>query len=58
VPILPVLALIRRLLDGKEDMRGAINSAGLLKLDDIEREFSGFQITTELNFTRADRRRE
>jgi hypothetical protein len=46
VPILPALALIRRLLDGKENMRGAIHCAGLLKLDEIEREFSGLRITT------------
>jgi len=39
VPILPVLALIRRMLGGQENMRGAIDCAGLLKLDDIEHEF-------------------
>jgi hypothetical protein len=48
VPILPALAVIRRLLGGKENMHGAINCAGLLKLDEIEREFSGFKITTQL----------
>jgi hypothetical protein len=58
VPILPALALIRQLLDGKEDMRGAINCAGLLTLDSIDHEFSGFQITTKLNFTLPDGRRE
>jgi len=58
VPILPALALIRRLLEGKEDMRGAISCAGLLKLDEIEREFSGFKITTELTHSRPDRRHQ
>jgi hypothetical protein len=58
VPILPALALIRRLLDGKENMRGAIDCAGLPKLDDIEHEFSGFRITTAFNFTRPDRKFE
>jgi len=48
IPILPALALIRRLLDGKETARGATHCAGLLKLDEIEREFSGFRITTGL----------
>jgi len=52
VPILPALALIRRLVDGKETMRGAINCAGLLSLDEIEREFSGFRITTQFNWSR------
>jgi hypothetical protein len=54
VPILPALALIRRLLEDKEDRRGAIPCAGLLTLDSIEHEFSGFQITTALKFTRPD----
>jgi hypothetical protein len=48
VPILPTVALIRRLLEGKEERRGAINCAGLLRLVDIEREFSEFRIITEL----------
>jgi hypothetical protein len=50
VPILPALAVIRRLLDDKENMRGAINCAGFLKLDEIAREFSGFRITTKLTY--------
>lgn len=53
VPILPALAVIRRLLDGKENMRGAVNCAGLLKLDEIERAFSGFRITTKLSYFQA-----
>lgn len=47
VPVLPALALIRQLLNGRQTTRGAIHCAGLLKLDDIAGEFAGFTIKTE-----------
>lgn len=46
IPVLPAMALIRRLLDGTERHRGAYVCAGLLRLDEIAAEFSAFQITT------------
>lgn len=46
IPVLPALALIRRLLDGTETCRGAHVCAGLLHLEEIAAEFSAFQITT------------
>ncbi len=53
VPILPALALIRRLLGGKENMRGTMHCFGLLTLDHIVREFSGFRIMTKLTYCRG-----
>lgn len=58
VPILPALAMIRRLFEGKEDRRGAIHCTELLTLDEIEQEFYGFQITTAFNGTRPRRRHD
>ena len=46
IPVLPALALIRRLLDGAETRRGACVCAGLLRLDEMEAEFAAFRITT------------
>lgn len=46
IPVLPALALIRRLLYGTETCRGACVCAGLLRLDEIEAEFAAFRITT------------
>jgi saccharopine dehydrogenase-like NADP-dependent oxidoreductase len=46
IPVLPALALIRRLLDGTETRRGARVCAGLLRLDEIEAEFAAFRIRT------------
>lgn len=46
IPVLPALALIRRLLSGVETRRGARICAGLLSLDEIAAEFSAFRITT------------
>jgi hypothetical protein len=46
IPVLPALALIRRLRAGTETRRGARVCTGLLRLDEIEAEFAGFRITT------------
>lgn len=46
IPVLPALALIRKLLDGTETRHGAYVCAGLLHLDEITAEFSAFRITT------------
>jgi hypothetical protein len=46
IPVLPALALIRRLLEGTETRRGAYVCAGLLRLDEITAEFAPFRITT------------
>lgn len=46
IPVLPALALIRRLLAGTETRRGACIYTGLLRLDEIEAEFAAFRITT------------
>jgi hypothetical protein len=45
--------LIRRLLGGKENMRGTMHCFGLLTLDHIVREFSGFRIMTKLTYCRG-----
>jgi saccharopine dehydrogenase-like NADP-dependent oxidoreductase len=45
IPVLPALALIRKLLDGTETRHGAYICAGLLRLDEITAEFAAFRIT-------------
>jgi len=47
IPVLPALALIRRLVAGTEARRGAYVCAGLLDLDEISAEFRAFRITTQ-----------
>jgi hypothetical protein len=44
IPVLPALALIRGLLDGRIATRGARIASDLLALDAIENEFTRFQI--------------
>jgi hypothetical protein len=50
VPILPALALIRALADGRISQRGAKPCAGLLTLADIAWEFERFHIVTRQQF--------
>jgi NAD(P)-dependent dehydrogenase (short-subunit alcohol dehydrogenase family) len=50
VPILPALALIRALADGRMSQRGAMPCVGLLTLTDISREFNRFHIITRRKF--------
>ena len=49
IPVLPALALIRRLLGGTETRRGAHICAGPLGLEEIAAEFATFRITTSLH---------
>jgi saccharopine dehydrogenase-like NADP-dependent oxidoreductase len=51
IPILPALALIRALADGRISHRGAMPCVGLLSLADIASEFDRFRIITRLKFT-------
>jgi NAD(P)-dependent dehydrogenase (short-subunit alcohol dehydrogenase family) len=51
VPILPALALIRSLADGRMSQRGAMPCVGLLTLADIAQEFNRFHIVTRRKFT-------
>jgi saccharopine dehydrogenase-like NADP-dependent oxidoreductase len=51
VPILPALALIRALANGRISQRGAMPCVGLLSLADIASEFDRFRIITRLKFT-------
>ncbi len=46
IPVLPALALVRRLVSGVETRTGAQACTGLLTLAEIEAEFSAFQITS------------
>jgi hypothetical protein len=46
IPTLPAVALIRRLLSGRETRRGAQACVGVLTLEDITREFDGLKIRT------------
>jgi hypothetical protein len=57
VPILPALACIRNLMDGKQDRRGAVSCAGLITLSEIECEFSAFRIIIDLNVKHPQERR-
>lgn len=50
VPVLPALALIRALADGRIRQRGAMPCVGLLTLGDICREFNRFHIITRRKF--------
>jgi NAD(P)-dependent dehydrogenase (short-subunit alcohol dehydrogenase family) len=50
VPILPALALIRSLAEGRMSQRGAMPCVGLLTLADITREFDRFHIVTRRKF--------
>lgn len=47
IPTLPALAIVRRLLDGRLAVRGALPCVGLLELKDIEDEFKRLAIRTE-----------
>ncbi|MBV9704043.1 MAG: DUF4166 domain-containing protein [Methylobacteriaceae bacterium] len=46
VPVLPALALVRRLAAGLEPRAGAFAAAGLLSLDDVAREFAPLDVAT------------
>jgi len=50
VPILPALALIRALANGRIGQRGALPCVGLLSLADITREFNRFHIAIRRKF--------
>src|SRR5262249_6030098 len=46
IPILPVLAVVRALAEGRLDRTGALPCTGLVTLADIDREFARFRIVT------------
>jgi saccharopine dehydrogenase-like protein len=48
IPTLPALTAIRRLADGRLAQAGARPCVGVLDLDEIEREFARFHITTQI----------
>lgn len=54
VPILPVVALLRRLVHGQEVPIGAHVGAGLLTLDDLKAEYANLAITTRYTLDRAE----
>jgi hypothetical protein len=53
VPVLPALALVRKLL-GNQLPLGAFCAAGLLDLRDIAREMAGFAISASSSLREAD----
>jgi len=54
VPTLPALAAIRALAEGRIAEPGARPCVGVLSLDEIEREFSRYRITTQLEIRAAN----
>jgi saccharopine dehydrogenase-like NADP-dependent oxidoreductase len=49
IPTLPALAIIRALLAGRIDLRGALPCIGILTLEQIEAEFRPYRITTRVD---------
>ncbi len=56
VPVLPALAVVRKLLE-HQPPRGAFCAAGMLNLQDIAREMAGLAISTSSSSRRADAER-
>lgn len=46
IPALPALALLRDLVNGRVEMRGAVHAGQVLRLPEIEAEFARFRIRT------------
>lgn len=51
IPVLPALALIRGLLSGRISAMGAMIASDILSLEEIEREFSRFQVKVRRAFS-------
>jgi hypothetical protein len=54
VPTLPALAVVRALAEGRLSKPGARPCVGVLDLDQIDREFAPYQISTHLSTSAAD----